>query len=194
MAETGDAKADTGERNPRPGQNGLLERVAGEVNRKGEQVAVGTAPGRLLEEHAGGRYSRERERQRGKLKNSKRPPGLVPVRAGGSLFQRHGWSETRVAATRGRRGRRNGFLRLAAVSVDSFAPAHLALRAAFGSLPCGCPRRLGCAPCTKRSTSPIHEALSRWFCHSATKPTRMAHTSSLRNGRAVSWLIPQVDF
>ena len=87
MAETGDAKADTGERNPRPGQNGLLERVAGEVNRKGEQVAVGTAPGRLLEEHAGGRYSRERERQRGKLKNSKRPRRPCAGACRGGLFQ-----------------------------------------------------------------------------------------------------------
>ena len=50
---------------------------------------------------------------------------------------------------------------------DSFAPAHLALRAAPGSLPSGCPRRLGVFPSLRCAIAlvfhvPLHCAWHRW--------------------------------
>ncbi len=173
-------------------RQGMLERAAGEANRKAEHVAVGTVRVACSKSSPGGATRGSESGNAEEIEAA--PPAFyrcvpVAVCSGCMVGAKPGFRRREVAG-----GRRNGFLRLAAVSVDSFAPAHLALRAAFGSLPCGCPRRLGCAPCTKRSTSPIHEALSRWFCHSATNTRAWRRTSSSRSDRAVSWLIPQADF
>ena len=66
----------------------------------------------------------------------------------------------RCSLTRRKNREQGQRLRFASVSVDSFAPAHLTLRAAFGSLPSGCPRRLGASRRNLRLSLP-KVALSR---------------------------------
>jgi hypothetical protein len=59
-------------------------------------------------------------------------------------------------------------LRFAPVSVDSLAPARLALRAAFGSLPSGFPRRL---------VVPLHQTLELPLPRSAIALVFLSHSA-----------------